>query len=96
MDLKPRIHPPAFKAKVALEAVKEEKTIAQLTSVYGVHPTQINQWKKIVLTGLEGLFSDKRKTTQNQDELVSELYRQIGQSKVQIDWLKKKIGLFEQ
>jgi putative transposase len=80
-----------FKAKVALEAVRGEKTIAQLASQYGVHPNQIGQWKKKLLKELPALFSDHRKTEEKgREELESELYRQIGQLKVELDWLKKK------
>ena len=93
----PRNHPPAFKARVAIEAVKEEKTVSQLASLYEVHPTQIKQWKTLVLSNLENIFSDKRKSgNQNPDDLVDRLYRQIGKLQVEIDWLKKKIGLIEQ
>jgi len=81
----------AFKARVALEAVKGEKTIAQIASEYGIHPNQIGQWKKKLLEELPMLFSDNRlRHNKNQEELESELYRQIGQLKVEIDWLKKK------
>jgi len=89
-----RQHSPAFKAKVALEALKEEKTIAQLASEYGVHPNLIQQWKKRLLSELPGLFSDKRKKDEKDGEkLESELYRQIGQLKVELDWVKKKSEL---
>lgn len=91
-----RVHPPAFKAKVALEAIKEQKTIAELSSIYGVHPTQIVKWKHRALVGLEQLFSDKGKRDEEQkDELLRALYEQIGKLKVEGDWLKKKIGLIE-
>lgn len=81
----------AFKAKVALEAVKKEKTIAQLSSEYGVHANQINKWRKQLLEKLPGLFSDKRKEKEKHTEaLQDELYKQIGQLKVELDWLKKK------
>lgn len=81
----------AFKAKVALEAVKKEKTIAQLSSEYGVHANQINKWRKQLLEKLPGLFSDKRKEKEkNTEVLQDELYKQIGQLKVELDWLKKK------
>ena len=86
-----RSHSSAFKAKVALEAMKKEKTIAQLSSQYGVHPNLINQWKRRVMQELPEIFSKKRsKQKQDTEELVSELYRQIGQLKVEVDWLKKK------
>ena len=86
-----RSHSSAFKAKVAFEAMKKEKTIAQLSSEYGVHPNLINQWKRRVMKELPEIFSKKRsKQKQDTEELVSELYRQIGQLKVEVDWLKKK------
>jgi len=84
-------HDGAFKAKVALEALKGEKTLAQLSSEFGVHANQIRQWRKRLLQELPSLFSDRRKKRdKEQDDLVSELYRQIGQLKVEVDWLKKK------
>jgi len=84
-------HSAAFKAKVALEAVKKEKTLAQLAGEYGVHPNQITRWKKYMLENIPDIFSRKRKNDKrNQEQLVSELYRQIGQLKVELDWLKKK------
>jgi len=80
-----------FKAKVALEAIKEEKTLAQLGSEYRVHPNQIAQWKKQLLETLPTLFSDKRKKVEKEGEdLQAELYKQIGQLKVENEWLKKK------
>ena len=86
-----RSHSSAFKAKVAFEAMKKEKTIAQLSSEYGVHPNLINQWKRRVMQELPEIFSKKgSKQKQDTEELVSELYRQIGQLKVEVDWLKKK------
>jgi transposase len=84
-------HNGAFKAKVALEAVKGEKTLAQLSSEFGVHANQIGQWRKQLIRELPSLFSDRRrKRDRDQEDLVSELYRQIGQLKVELDWLKKR------
>jgi transposase-like protein len=81
----------AFKAKVAVEALKGEKTIAELSSEYGVHSNQIRQWKKKLVEELPDIFSDRRKRSEKEgEELTSELYRQIGQLKVELDWLKKK------
>ncbi len=92
-----KVHPPAFKAKVALEAIRGEKTIAQLSSLYGVHNSLITKWKAMAVAIVESGFAGKREATQkDKDELINELYRQIGQLKVQIDWLKKKMGLIEQ
>ena len=89
--LKPRNHPPAFKAKVAIEALKEQQTISQLASQYTIHPTQINAWKRIAKQSLNDLFADKRKrVNKDQQNLIKELYQQIGQLTVEFDWLKKK------
>ncbi|PXF54870.1 MAG: hypothetical protein C4B59_17710 [Candidatus Methanogaster sp.] len=89
-----RKHTPSFKAKVALEAIKEQKTSAELASQYQVHPGQIRNWKATATKGFINLFSNKRKRKdQDQEELIQELYRQIGQLKVALDWLKKKSGL---
>ncbi len=69
----------SFKAKVALEAVKKEKTISQLSSEYGVHSNQINQWRKRLLEDLPDIFSQKRKKKEKDtEELQAELYQQIG------------------
>jgi len=84
-------HDAAFKARVALEAVKGEKTIAQIASEYGVHPNQIGRWKKRLMEELPSLFSDRRKRESKEARAeTDELYRQIGQLKVELDWLKKK------
>lgn len=86
-----RTHDAALKAKVALEAVRGEKTMTQLASQYGVHPNQIGQWKKKLLKELPELFSDHRKAEErDRDDLESELYKQIGQLKVELEWIKKK------
>jgi transposase len=91
-----RNHPPAFRAKVAIEAIKGEKTISQLSGIYGVHSSLVTKWKAMAFSILEQGFAGKREVAaKDHEELESELYRQIGQLKVQIDWLKKKIGLIE-
>ncbi len=85
-----------FKAKVALEAIKEEKTIAELSSKYEVHRTQITDWRKRALGGVKEAFKGKQeKVNQENVKLVDELYRQIGQLKVENEWLKKKAALFD-
>lgn len=87
-------HDAAFKARVALEAVKGEKTLAELSSEYSVHANQIGQWRKQLLEELPNLFSDrKKKAEREREEVESELYKQIGQLKVELDWLKKKSKL---
>jgi len=83
-----------FKARVALEAIKESKTAAELSSQYGVHVSQITRWKKHVVEKLPEIFSEKQeKDREDAEKLQAELYRQIGQLKVELDWLKKKSGL---
>jgi len=85
-----------FMAKVALEAIKEEKTIAELSSKYEVHRTQITNWRKRVLVGVREIFKGKQeKVNKENEKLVDELYRQIGQLNVENEWLKKKSALFE-
>lgn len=80
-----------FKSKVAIEAIKENKTIAEISSTFEVHRDQVQRWKKIVLNGISGLFSKRQGGQQKDNEkLVDELYKQIGQLKVENDWLKKK------
>ena len=82
-----------FKAKVALDAVRGQKTVSQLASEHQVHANQISQWKKQLLEALPEVFGRRREQdATQQQELVSELYQQIGQLKVELDWLKKKSG----
>ena len=86
-------YPAAFKVKVALAAIKGDKTLAQLASEFGVHTNQIQQWKKRLLSEAPGLFSTRRrKSERDAEELQAELYRQIGQLKVELDWLKKRVA----
>ena len=84
-----------FKSKVALEAIKGEKTVNQLSKEYEVHPNQISQWKKQLIEGLPDLFS-KRKEKREEDvqKERDHLYQQIGQLKIEVDWLKKKTDPF--
>ena len=89
-----KVHDAVLKAKVALEALKGERTMAQLSSQYGVHPNQIGRWKKELLERLPEIFSGKwRKKHKTEAEMIEELYKQIGQLKVENDWLKKKSQL---
>ena len=83
-----------FKARVALEALKGHKTMNELVGTYGVHATQIIKWKKHLQNELPQVFSDRRaKRDQDHEALQAQLYQQIGQLKVELDWLKKKSGL---
>ena len=82
-----------FKAKVALEALKEQKTLAQLAEQYELHPTQITEWKKQAQERMAGLFGDTKgeKQFQENEAQIEKLYAQIGQLKVENDFLKKKL-----
>lgn len=89
-------HSGAFKAKVVLETIKGQRTITELASEYGVHPNQITNWKKQAIDGLPAIFSNqKEKAEKKSKEIESELYKLIGQMKVELDWLKKKSGLID-
>jgi transposase-like protein len=87
-------HSAQFKAKVALEAVKGNRSIAELASQFEIHPTMINKWKKQLLEDLPSIFSGQRENGKGEDEKLKErLYQQIGQLQVELDWLKKKACL---
>ena len=84
-----------FKVKVVLEAFKGQRTINELCSHYGVHPNQVSQWKKHAVESLPDVFSARRARVTEEDEaLKARLYQQIGQLQVELDWLKKKAGVF--
>ena len=88
-----KIHTAAFKAKVAVAAVKELETVSQLASLHRVHPTQIHQWMKQLLEGAEGVFSNgagPNRSRVEEERAAAELYEQIGRLKMELEWLKKK------
>ncbi len=83
-------HSAEFKAKVALEATKGIKTINEIASEYSVHPVQVSKWKKEFTDALPGIWRNDKAVKADQ-KLVDGLYQQIGQLKVELDWLKKKL-----
>ena len=93
MTRKPRS--PQFKSQVALEAIKNQKTVNELAGEYEIHPTLIGKWKKQLQDGLPSIFADGRaKAAENDEALQAKLYEEIGRLKVELDWLKKKAARF--
>ena len=91
MPRKRQAHSAALKAQVALAALKGDRTVNELASQFGVHPTLIHGWKKQLLAGAEGVFSNGSKTAVVDAELVqAQLYEQIGRLKMELEWVKKK------
>ena len=95
MAKKRKSHTAALKAQVALAAVKGDKTVSELTSLYGVHPTLIHGWKKQLVNHAEELFQGGAKASNQEHEVLqAQLYEQIGRLKTELDWLKKKAASF--
>ena len=89
-----------FKAKVALAALRGDRTLNEVAAHFKVHPIQVSQWKKQLVESVPGVMEDRRASRRSaeaaeKDELIAELYRQIGQLKVERDWLEKKVGGFD-
>lgn len=88
-----RQHTAEFKSKAVLEMLRGELTVSELAGKYEIHPTQLHKWKKHLLCSMAEIFGQKREKVEKDDEeLKAELYRQIGKLKVEVDWLKKKVG----
>ena len=92
MGKKRKVHSAEFKAKVALAALKNEETVAQLASRFGVHPTMISTWKRQLLDSAPDLFDKRHKSRKDTEAQTAELYRQIGQLKVENDFLARKLS----
>lgn len=86
-----RKHSGAFKAKVAVEAIRGVKTVPEIARRHEVHPSQVNAWKKEALEGLPLVFEAEER--ENMDKLVAALYEQVGRLQVELQWLKKKSGV---
>ena len=92
---KRKVHTAAFKAQVALAALKGDRTVNELAGHYGVHPTLIHAWKKQLLAGAEGVFQNgSPAVTADAEAQKAELFEQIGRLKMELEWLKKKAAVF--
>ena len=90
---KRKVHTAEFKAKVGLEAVRGMKTISEIAQTYAVHPQLVGQWKKEILESAGALFEGKRGPKPAEDKSGEDrLYGEIGRLKMEVDWLKKKLG----
>ena len=95
MTRKRKVHTPAFKAQVALAALKGDRTVNELAGQFGVHPTLIHAWKKQLLADAQAVFADGTKAGNGEAEArQAELYEQIGRLKMELEWLKKKVAPF--
>lgn len=93
MSRKRTQYSPEFKAKVALAAVRNDETVAKLSARFGIHPTMISNWKRALLDGVADIFDKGQKSRNQNESQVEELYRHIGQLKVERDFLSKKLSL---
>jgi transposase-like protein len=95
MVAKRRVFGKAFKAKVALAAIREDKTLAELAGKFGVHANQVSAWRQQLLNRVAELFEDGRSRKGTEEGATAEeLYEQIGRLKMELDWLKKKAAQF--
>lgn len=87
-------HTKEFKAKVAIAALREDRTLSELSSTYGIHPIQIGRWKKTAVEGLPRVFDGKGSPREREQKaLIERLYGKIGEIEMENDWIKKKLGL---
>jgi len=95
MSRKRKQHSAGWKAKVALAAVKGDRTTSELAAKFQVHPTQVSQWKRELVEGAEEVFGrDREREYREQDALVADLYEQIGRLQMELGWMKKKAAEF--
>jgi transposase-like protein len=95
MARKRKVHTSAFKAQVALAAVKGDRTVNEVAGQFEVHPTLIHSWKKQLVAGAEAIFAGGTPSKTTDSELLqAELYEQIGRLKMELEWLKKKAAVF--
>jgi len=87
-------HSAAFKAQVALAAVRGDRTVSELASQFEIHPTLIHAWKKQLLSGAEQVFGNGVKLDGDSEAQKAELFEQIGRLKMELEWLKKKVAPF--
>jgi len=90
MTRKRKRHSGEFKAKVALEAIKEQETASQLAGKYGLHPVQVSQWKRHLLDHVAEVFAPGSRAARASEQLQVDLYEQIGRLKMELEWVKKK------
>jgi len=89
-------YPPQWKAKLAIQAIKGGDKINRIASLNQIHPNQIKRWKKTLEENASLLFSDKRKSeNKSQEQLIDDLYKIIGRRDIELDWLKKKLSIFD-
>jgi transposase-like protein len=90
-----KTYSPKFKARVAVEALRGEKTLSELGSQFKVHPIQIAKWRKVALDQMPELFIDGRRKAATSETETTALFEEIGRLKVELDWLKKKAGMLD-
>ena len=90
---KRKIYPKELKARVALEALKENKTVAELSSEYEVHSNMVSKWKKYLQDNIADIFTRKNEKDPGAEQQIDNLYKEIGRIQVENGWLKKKLGL---
>ncbi len=92
MAQKRKTHSEAFKARVALEAIKGVRTLSELSAAHSVHPTVIAQWKRLLLEGAPAVFRrGSAGGVRSEEDLTAPLYQEIGRLKMEVEWLKKKL-----